>query len=312
MHQLRLLYKFIRPRWMLLLCLILVAYLAQMVLAQDSSVPEDIATPPDAPAVESAPIDSVPPPVEPIDSIQSVDTPVLPEPTQPLELIPSSEPGLESTIPPDVVGSPTPIAPVEATISPEAILTTLLPPTQEEMAAITVSAPVDEATASLDLVIELQPTAQPPQATLIVNIPQETSLIISQASVPMLQSHLSGNVHLSLAGAEATVTISGAEVQQTVAVQGDGSFALDVRPGAYQLIVTAQSHLPFVLEVNITDQPLLLPTITLVNTQTGAEVIHFIVQNFGLSVPPGPSDADINGDGAINIFDLAIAGSSLR
>ena len=310
MHQLQLLYTFLRPRWMLFLCLILVAYLARMALAQDAAVPEDAATPPAVSSeIELAPVESAVQPVEPIqetDPNQPVDAPVLPEPTQPIEVIVPSEPLLLPTTAPDIAISPTPI---ETLIVPDATLTT---PILESTPVMVEPTLVDAATYTPDPLIEIQPTALPPEATLEDVPTQESSPVIPPADTPMLPSHLSGSIHSPLTGLEATVTISGAETQQTVAVQSDGSFTLEVLPGDYQLIITAQSHLPYILAISMTDQPVVLPTITLINTQMGSEIMRLIVQYFGLAVTLDSSAADVNGDNVINIYDLAIAGSSIR
>jgi hypothetical protein len=165
---------------------------------------------------------------------------------------------------------------------------------------------VDAATVIPVVVIEMQPTALPSQvieeASPIIPIAETTML-------PMLQSHLSGSIQVSLTGVDATVTIAGLETQQTVVVQSDGSFALDVLPGDYQLIITAQSYLPYVLEISVIDQAVVLPTITLVNNQMGGEIVGLIVQNYGMT---GSSAADVNGDMIVNVYDLAIVGSSFR
>jgi hypothetical protein len=124
MQPLRFLYNLSKRQWILLLCLILIAYLARLALAQDTVMPEETATPPAASSVvEPVPVEIVVEPIQVVDPTQVVDAPVLPEPSQQPDLIASSEPVLLPTTPPDVEISVTLVAPIETAASPEITLT---------------------------------------------------------------------------------------------------------------------------------------------------------------------------------------------
>lgn len=300
MQKLQFLYNISRRQWILLLCLMLIAYLARFALAQDDVVPVE-------PAAEEIVIEPVPlidAPVEPTqivaDPLPVIDAPV--EPTQVLEVIASSEAVMDATTLPDVQLSATPADPVATTIPAETLMPTVLIPVVESTVEPVV---MDAVTVTPVVLVEIQPTPLPVDMPPVI----EASPIIPIMEMPPLPSHLSGRIQAALAGTNATVTIAGINSEQTVAVQSDGSFALDVLPGDYQVIITAQYHLPYVVEVSLTDPVMVLPPITLINNQMGGELVLLIVQNFGLS---GSSPADVNGDGIVNVYDLAIAGSSFR
>ena len=136
--------------------------------------------------------------------------------------------------------------------------------------------------------------------------------------LPVENVRLSGYVQSSLPLENATVTMANAAMQETIAIANDGAFAFALPSGDYQMTVNALRHLPFVLEVAISEQPLALPVIVL----TGGDVdgnavidsadVALITQHYGFTVPPATQSLDLNGDAVIDLLDLTIVSANLN
>ena len=199
-------------------------------------------------------------------------------------------------------------------------------PTVEAPAEIPLM-PTPEATQDFDQVevtAEISPTevAPTPESTAEVNPTVEDAATLEVTEVPTapdtetVLSHLSGSISASEPLMEAFVTITGVDGQQTVAVQADGSFAIDILPGRYEIVFSAPHYLSYTLEGFIPIEPVTLAPVRLTPGDVGENGIversdvTLVIENFGLTVPPAPSVADLNGDGMVNIYDLVIVSAN--
>jgi glycosyl hydrolase family 99/SdrD B-like protein/calcineurin-like phosphoesterase family protein/dockerin type I repeat protein len=98
-----------------------------------------------------------------------------------------------------------------------------------------------------------------------------------------------------------------------------GSFAFSgVAPGDYKLLLRAPENIPLIVDANIGSDgaPLDTGTVTLqsgdVDDNGVVDVLDatLIGANFGVTAPPAPVNADLNGDQAVNIADLVLIGSN--
>ena len=187
---------------------------------------------------------------------------------------------------------------VTAEISP-----TEVAPTPESTQDATSPAPTLESTA------EVNPTVEDAATLEMTEVP-------TAPDTETVLSNLSGSISVSEPLMEAFVTITGVDGQQTVAVQEDGSFAIDILPGRYEIVFSAPHYLSYTLEGFIPIEPVTLAPVRLAPGDVGENGIveradvTLVIENFGLTVPPAPSAADLNGDDMVNIYDLVIASAN--
>lgn len=145
----------------------------------------------------------------------------------------------------------------------------------------------------------------------------ETPTVVPVTSTPIDRFHISGGIESVLPLRQASVTISGTAMNQVVEVQENWTYSADLPAGEYQFIFNALYCLPQTVAVTITDKPLRLPIVTLLVGDVDANgVINtadamLITQNFGLA-DPMPESADLNGDGVVNIYDLALVSANIH
>lgn len=139
------------------------------------------------------------------------------------------------------------------------------------------------------------------------------------AEMPLVAtSHLSGYVESLFPIMEITVIMRGAALDAATPVDSDGAFAFDLPPGDYQLTVKAPYHLPYTLNIVISELPLMLPAIKLTGGDVDSNAVidaadtDLIIRNYGLTVPPAPPAADLNGDGIVNLFDLTLVSAKIN
>ena len=109
----------------------------------------------------------------------------------------------------------------------------------------------------------------------------------------------------------------GAAMQQRSTPDSDGAFSVLLLSGEYQLTITAAHHLPYEALVLVADGRLTLPPIALTNGDidsngaVDAADVDLLVASFGQRVPEAPASADLNDDGLVDLYDLAILGANL-
>lgn len=190
----------------------------------------------------------------------------------------------------DANGQPLPLAANEASLSIQATQNLIVP-------TATTAAPLPIPTQAI-----VNPSISPtPVSTVVVPTAEPTTRLLGQmdASVPLAQT---------------TVMVVGLTLQAAVELQADGSFDLDVPYGDYQVVVAASGYLPYVLNITATAPELVLPLITLnpigssnIIPAVAGPNVDVVLENFGMTVPPAPTSADLNGDQVVNIYDLVIA-----
>ena len=187
---------------------------------------------------------------------------------------------------------------VTAEISPTEVV-----PMLESTQDATASEPTLESTA------EVNPTMDDAAALEVTEVP-------TAPDTETVLSNLSGSINVSEPLMEAVVTITGVDGQQTVAVQADGSFFVDIPPGHYEIVFSAPQHLSYTLVGLIPEQPVVLAPIKLIggdadgNGVVDAADVALVLENFGRTVPPAAVAADLNGDRVVNIFDLVLVSAN--
>lgn len=160
-----------------------------------------------------------------------------------------------------------------------------------------------------------QPDGVIPTAVVATAVP---TVIVTAAPTPIPTFHLQGYIATPYPLPQVTITLSGSVGQQSVLLANDSSFGFDLPSGAYQLTITAPYHLPYLATVTLSGQPILLPLITLQNGDLDGNGkiditdVSFIIQNFGMQANSSNRSADLNSDGVINIYDLAIISANIR
>lgn len=190
---------------------------------------------------------------------------------------------------------------------PVPIVSNVLTLTVEGYQPVTV--PDGQPSATPVLTVVAPPTAIPTVAPVI---------IVTAAPTPIPTFHLQGYLATPYPLPQVTVTLAGTQGQQSVLLAADASFAFDVPSGVYQLTITAPYHLSYSATVTLVGQPILLPLITLQNGdldsngRIDANDVAFIIQSFGMATNSDNHLADLNRDGVINIYDLAIISANIR
>ncbi len=147
----------------------------------------------------------------------------------------------------------------------------------------------------------------------ITEIPTEVPV----TSTPIDRFHISGGVESAIPLNQATVTISGSTFNQVIALQENGTYSADIPAGEYQFVFNARYCLPLTMTITITDKPLRLPTANLPGGDVDENMIIdmadaiLVSQSFGLT-PPLTAAADLNGDGVVNIYDLALVSANIH
>jgi hypothetical protein len=128
---------------------------------------------------------------------------------------------------------------------------------------------------------------------------------------------LSGQVQALSAPEPVIVRVTNGDAQYALTLDQDGNFSVALPPGTYQLIVRAPQHVTQAFEVIVVDQPIALQPVMLAGGDVDGNgvVDHndavYITQNFGRSVPAANPAADLNSDGMVDIYDLAIVSAGI-
>lgn len=129
--------------------------------------------------------------------------------------------------------------------------------------------------------------------------------------------HVYGRVESRLPLTNATITITGGATNQVIAVQPNGAYGFDLPAGEYQFTFDALYSLQVALPVVLTGEPIKLPIVTLTGGDVdGNRVVDtmdamLISQNFGLFAHLASAAVDLNEDGIVNIYDLALVSASI-
>jgi hypothetical protein len=304
-----------------LLCLAALGFLAQTVVAQD----DDSVTEQTEVETTAEPEAATPYPVE-----------VLPEPT----LLPAEVTEQVLVTPKETVLMPTEAPTIVTEVPTEAPTIEMLPEVTEEIPAQMTAEPTETLSADDSAAPSAEPTisAASPLADEVTLPAQEVfesteavePLVLEMTATPSLAAvevtadvftpepiaapirmfSLYGHLESSLRLERAIVIVVGVGTAQTTAAQDNGSFALDLLPGSYLITISAAGHLPYRVEVMISEQPLVLPIISLTGGDVnGDQMVNavdadLIITNFGHSVPFASASTDLNGDGVVNIQDL--------
>lgn len=159
------------------------------------------------------------------------------------------------------------------------------------------------------------PTPEPPPPT-----PTEIPLLPTPTQPPAPSGTISGSAAYQNrpdnAGIVVELLAQGAAVAQVI-TGADGSYRFEGLPaGSYTLRADAPLHLAAVQEVTIAEQPVDMGRLLLLAGDTDDSGIidlldaGFIGANFDLAAPPAPANADLNGDGQVNISDLVLVGAN--
>jgi hypothetical protein len=137
--------------------------------------------------------------------------------------------------------------------------------------------------------------------------------------IQSLTSGIAGKAYLQGHSEHSGVTITVGETGKQGESAADGSYAVaDVPPGTYVLTATMPCYL-YARRENVTveeDTITTLPDVTLLSGDAKndgvVDIFDLVIvgSNFGKSVPPGDSRADINSDGIVDIFDLVLVGTN--
>jgi hypothetical protein len=140
--------------------------------------------------------------------------------------------------------------------------------------------------------------------------------VTPEATTPALISEVTGQV-TGLMTSDVQILWDSPAMQQRVSPQADGAFSLWLLPGVYRLTVTAPRHLPYTADISIEGERFSLTPISLTNGDIDgsghidAADVDILVTNYGLPVAQASYNADLNDDGLIDLYDLAILGANL-
>lgn len=200
--------------------------------------------------------------------------------------------------------------------TPEPMATVAVEATESPTATLEPTAPVDaEATeppaAPLEVTATLEPIATVDAAPLT---PERVVVTPDVAVAPMVR--VTGQV-LAASPDAAQVVFSGAAMQQAVTPGEDGAFEVWLLAGDYRLRATAPPHAAYETTLYVPDDGLTLPPILLLigdidaNGTVDRADADILVTSYGLPVPQAQDRADLNGDGRVDLFDLAILAANL-
>jgi hypothetical protein len=314
----------LQQRWIFLLVLVVVLYLVVHITRAQEVVttPEPTAVPADISLATQVPTDELvledtnltATPLPPL----SIETPTPQMDLPAAILIPMGELTLEAT---DVIDlSVTPITPESTLLPTDAPISTLVP--MDEAAVTSVPIDLDTAASATDIpenmmltpVAEMELTLMPETTEELT----ETPVVISVISTLSDQFHISGQIQANIPLRQVTLIIREMVTHQVVAVQDNGTFSADLPAGDYQFIFTALYCLPRVIPLTIADKPVRLPIVTLIGGDIDQNGIIdmgdaiFIAQNFGLAASLTSSSVDLNVDGIVDIYDLALVSANIH
>jgi|GEM_PF-5759454 len=242
----------------------------------------------------------------------------LPQPIESLEPTATEEAAVmvETELPTEIVATQTEDAQSAPELSPTEPATTL---PQDVTATEVVLTPAPEATEIVETLPQETATEIAPASDTTVtedapvSEPEAPAMPeVEAVAVSQLYGHIDSA--LPLANDDITITLRGASMEQTISVQSNGSFVAELPFGSYEITVSAPLHVPYVTDVFIADEPLVLPIIML----TGGDVdgsgridmgdVNTLVDNFGQPFPAG----ELTGDNVIDIRDLTIVGANMQ
>jgi hypothetical protein len=172
-----------------------------------------------------------------------------------------------------------------------------------------------------------------PQATETLPAPETTESAISREATPELTEtpddrlivlpevietvpvvEVSGRVVANTS--EVVLVWTGETMQQQFSPEADGTFSLPLLAGNYVLRVTAPHHVVYEAAVRV-EEGMSPAEIMLIdididgNDVVDTRDVETLAAHFNQPVPTAPSRADLNGDGWVNLYDLAILGANI-
>lgn len=229
---------------------------------------------------------SAPPAITP-----TVETPVIVEPEATELVILPEATATEIVLMPEATETPIPVEGSETLLAPEMTETPIAPETTETT-----------------LTVESTPELTETPSDRLIVVPEVVE------TVPMVE--VTG--HVGANASEVVLLWVGETMHQQIATEADGTFTVPLLAGVYTLRVTALHHVTYETQVSIVEgmSPVAIRLVDIDIDIDGSGAVDTgdvdtLVAYFNQPVPHAPRAADLNGDGWVDLYDLAILGANL-